>query len=388
LSAIKFVILIGIADFFADATYEGSRAIVGPFLGSLGASATAIGVVTGFGEMVGYVLRSVSGVWVNKTRRFWLFGILGYAVNMLAVPALAFASSWPAAAGLIITERTGRAIRKPAVETMLSYTADTIGRGWVFGLNTALDQAGATIGPLLVALVIFLNGGYRNAFAILLVSAIFCLITIASASLLYPHPYEFANKQETKVHSHALSMPFWLYVVAGSLVAAGFADFALVAYHFHNTAQISVTSVTLLYAMAMGTGAIASLVFGKMLDKIGFPTVLVAIVLGSLFAPFAFSNQIAFLITGSCLWGIGKGAQDSLLKAELTRLVSSANRSSAFGIYSTGFGIGWFAGSALMGWLYDHSIAALIAFSVVIQLAALPVFILANRASKRLEQLT
>jgi hypothetical protein len=69
--AFRFVLIIGIVNFFADMTYEGARAIIGPFLGSLGASATIVGFVAGFGELVGYGLRSVSGYFADKTHRYW-----------------------------------------------------------------------------------------------------------------------------------------------------------------------------------------------------------------------------------------------------------------------------------------------------------------------------
>src|SRR5438132_1139027 len=161
-SALHFVLILGIANFFADFTYEGARAIVGPFLGSLGASAVIVGFVAGFGELMGYGLRSVSGYFADKSHRHWAFAFLGYAVNMLAVPALALATRWPLASGLVVSERIGRGIRKPTVEAMLSYAGKSIGAGWVFGLNEALDQAGATIGPLLVALILYFNGGFSD----------------------------------------------------------------------------------------------------------------------------------------------------------------------------------------------------------------------------------
>src|SRR5690349_11715856 len=149
--ALRFVLIIGIVNFFADFTYEGARSSIGPFLGSLGASATVVGFVAGFGEMVGFGLRSITGYFADKTHKYWLFAFAGYAINMLAVPALALAGSWPMAAALIVAERTGRAIRRPSVESMLSHAGHSIGQGWVFGLNEALDQTGATLGPLIVA---------------------------------------------------------------------------------------------------------------------------------------------------------------------------------------------------------------------------------------------
>src|SRR5213076_1590596 len=189
-SALRFVLIIGIANFFADFTYEGARGIVGPFLGSLGASAAIVGFVAGLGELMGYGLRSVSGYFADKSHRHSAFAFVGYTVNLLAVPALALATQWPLAATLVVAERTGRGIRKPTVEAMLSYTGKSIGAGWVFGLNEALDQAGATIGPLLMALILYLNGGFRTGFATLLIPALLCLGTLVLAPLLHPRPHE------------------------------------------------------------------------------------------------------------------------------------------------------------------------------------------------------
>src|SRR5207253_9708381 len=100
------------ANGFTELPYEGERVVTGQFLGYLGATAPIIGFTAGLGELLGYALRSLSGYLGDKTGRYWLVTIIGYSVNMLAVPALALAGSWPLAAGLIVAERTGRAIRK------------------------------------------------------------------------------------------------------------------------------------------------------------------------------------------------------------------------------------------------------------------------------------
>ena len=107
-SALHFVLIIGVANFFADFTYEGARGIVGPFLGSLGASAAVVGFVAGLGELMGYGLRSVSGYFADKSHKHWVFAFLGYTINMFAVPALALTRQWPLAASLVISERVGR----------------------------------------------------------------------------------------------------------------------------------------------------------------------------------------------------------------------------------------------------------------------------------------
>ena len=90
-AAFGFVLIIGIVNLFADMAYEGGRSIAGPFMGSLGASATIVGFVAGFGELLGYSLRSVSGYFADKFHRYWIFVFLGYFINVFAVKdALAF----------------------------------------------------------------------------------------------------------------------------------------------------------------------------------------------------------------------------------------------------------------------------------------------------------
>ena len=377
--AFRFVLIIGIVNLFADMTYEGGRAIAGPFLGTLGASAAMVGTIAGFGELLGFCLRSVSGYLADRTRRYWFVIILGYAVNMLAVPALALAGNWPMAAALIVAERTGRAIRRPAMDALISHAGQSIGRGWVFGLNEALDQAGATVGPLITALVLYLRGGYQHAFAVLLIPALLCLATLIAARLLYPHPHEMEERPAQFIQTKGFPGGFWLLVGAGALIAAGFADFSLIAFHFQKGSIIAQDVIPVFYSVAMAAGALSSLVFGRLFDKLGRPVLLLMVFLSALFAPFAFLGGFSLALIGMVLWGIGIGLQDSLLKAFLTGIIPPEKRGTAFGVFDTGFGLAWFAGSAAMGILYEHSIAALVCLSVLLQLAAIPVLRFADR---------
>jgi MFS family permease len=380
--AFRFVLVIGIVNFFADTTYEGARSIVGPFLGYMGASATVVGFVAGLGELAGYGLRSITGYFADRTRRYWALAFLGYAINMLAVPALALAGNWPLAAALVIAERTGRAIRRPAMQTMLAEAGEIIGHGWVFGLNEALDQTGATLGPLIVALVLYRHGGYRHAFAVLLASALLCLAVLAAGWLLYRRPRELMRKPPASPAGRGLSKTYWIYLAAGACIAAGFADFSLIAFHFQRSATVPQGLIPVFYAAAMATGALTALLFGKLLDKLGPPVLLPAFGVSAFFAPLVFLHGAGLELVGMILWGMGMGAQDSCLKAVLSAMVPAQKRGTAFGVYDTGFGLAWFAGSAIMGVLYDKSILALVVFSATLQLLALPLFLVARRPER------
>ncbi len=369
--ALRFVIMIGFVSLFADITYEGARSITGPYLALLGASATAVGFVAGFGELIGYGLRLVSGYISDKTGRYWTMTLIGYATNLIAVPLLAFAGRWEIAAGLIVVERVGKAIRAPSRDAILSHATKTIGQGFGFGLHEAMDQIGALLGPMILAAVLYFKGGYKTGFLILFIPALCALSVLLAARVTYPNPKEF-DTTDHALATKGFSGAFWIYVVGVACIAAGYADFPLVAYHLKKHAIAADAMIPAIYAVAMGVDAVAAIVFGRLFDKIGIKALMIAACMSSVFAPFAFFGNFYGALAGMALWGIGMGAQESIMRAGIATMVAPGKRGSAYGIFNAGYGLFWFLGSALMGVLYDRSIGMVVVFSVVAQLAALP----------------
>jgi len=377
-AALKFIILLGIVSLFADATYEGARSIAGPFLAVLGASATTVGIIAGFGELVGYGLRSLFGYISDRTGKYWMMTILGYALNLLAVPLLALAGRWEIAAFLMIAERMGKAVRTPARDCMLSHATARTGRGWGFGLHEAMDQIGAMLGPFIVALVLYFKGSYGKSFAVLLLPAVLALAVLAVARLLYPRPHDFETAP-AKPAGGGFPRAFWIYLSAVALIAAGFADFPLIAYHFKYTSVVPDVWIPLFYAIAMGVDALAALIFGRLYDRKGMPVMMIAAIISSLFAPLVFLGGFLLALLGMVLWGVGLGAQESIMRAAIADLVPANRRGSAYGLFNTGYGIFWFLGSALMGMLYGLSLPSVITFSIAAQIGSVPLLIWLNR---------
>ena len=257
-SALKFVVLLGIVSLFADMTYEGARSITGPYLAVLGASATVVGIVAGFGELIGYALRLVSGYVSDRTGKYWTVTLCGYFINLLAVPLLALAGSWPLAAFLMVAERMGKAIRNPSRDAMLSHATHRIGRGWGFGLHEALDQIGAILGPLIVAAVLYFRGGYRMSFAILLGPALMALAVLLAARMLYPRPRDL-EPASSELRTKGFPRIFWLYLAAVSLIAAGYADFPLISFHLEKQSVVPQVWIPVFYSVAMGVDALSAL---------------------------------------------------------------------------------------------------------------------------------
>ncbi len=371
---LKFVVLFGIASLFADVTYEGARSITGPYLSILGGNATVVGFVAGFGEMIGYGFRLISGYFTDRTQKYWFFAFFGYVMALLSIPLLALTGSWQMAAALIIIERFGKAIRTPSKDAMLSYATKDMGRGFGFGLHNFMDQLGAIAGPLIVSAILFYQGTYQIAFAALLIPAICALSMLTFARMQFPAP----QNMEIKIPSlqpQGLTYVYWMGITASSLVAAGFIDFALIAYHFQKGNSISVVWIPIFYSVAMGSNGFASLILGRLYDYKGIIVLIISTILSTLFVPLVFIDGFYPALIGMLLWGIGSGAQSTIMRAVVASIIAPEKRAIAYGIFNICFGISWFLGSFLMGFLYEISLTYLMIFSILIQLSSIPLFV-------------
>lgn len=375
--------MVGIMSFFADFTYEGSRSIVGQYLGLLGAGALAIAAITGFGELLGYGLRLFSGRGADRTGLYWPITIGGYVLQMSVVPLLALAGSWQVAALLIILERVGKAIRNPPRDAMLSRAARQIGYGWGFGVHEALDQFGALFGPLLIALILATgHHAYKTAFAALAVPAAIMLALLAVARFVFPHPQEL-EAASAGVDTDGLPRVFWIYLAAAALAAAGFADFPIIAFHFQRSGTVRADIAPVFYAAAMAVSGTGSLLFGRLFDRHGIGMLVPLTLLAAAYAPLAFLGGFWTSLFGICLWGLGMGVHESIIPAAVAPMVSSDRRASAYGLFTGAYGIAWFLGSTAIGALFSVSLGAVVAFAIVAELGAVPLILIVRRQQLR-----
>lgn len=382
-----FITLMGFVSLFSDMTHEGARSVLGDFLQLTGASAAAIGFVSGFGELLGYGLRIASGWLADRSKRYWTLIIVGYTIQVLAIPALALTSDngWIFACALIIIERVGKAIKKPAKNALVSFASSEIGQGKGFAYQEFLDQLGAFLGPVMLFAISLIKGTgdqlstYRLCFLALGVPALITIALTLLAKRKYPHPETF-DKQQNKEERFTLRRPFIFYLIAICLFAFGFIDFTLITMHTVRTGLFPNETISLLYALAMIVDAFAALLFGWLYDRIGIRSLILSTLLSTSFSIliFLFDTRLA-IISGIVLWGIGMGAQESIMKAAVSRFVPRSARSTGFGIFETGFGIAWFAGSWLLGALYDVSIPVMVAISMGAQLLAVPFYAITTR---------
>ena len=401
--AMIFIILFGIVSLFSDMTHEGASSIRGAYMSLLGASAGAIGFVSGLGELIGYSMRYVFGKLTDKTKRYWLMTIAGYVLDVLAVPALALVGEhgWIAACGLLIIQRMGKAIKKPAKDTIMSFAASQEGVGKSFGIQEVLDQIGAFLGPVLLYVVmLFKTEGstfeiYSRCFAVLAVPGAITILLLLITKYKFPNPENF-EPEEKRFTPFKVKKEFIFYIAGISLFAFGFIDYSIIIMHVSKTytnisAQLTETSslvnsgtLPLLYAGAMLVDAVAALVFGLMYDKKGVKALAWSTVISAPFAILVFGTKsTSALLLGIALWGVGMGAQESILKAAVTKMVPKSSRATGYGVFECSFGVFWFLGSWLLGVLYDISIPAMITVSVLSQLVAIPLYIASDKLANR-----
>lgn len=386
--AMAFVLLMSVVSLFSDMTHEGASSIMGAYLAMAGASAAAIGFVSGLGEFIGYALRLVTGIIADKTRRYWPMTIIGYIIDCFAIPLLALVpqGGWVWACLIIVIQRTGKAIKKPAKDTMTSFAASQLGAGKGFAIQEMLDQIGAFLGPVMLFLVMLIKRGndtyeaYRLCLALLGIPALITVALVLFSRKKFPHPENFEPEEKTE-EKLKLSKKFILYIAAISFVALGFVDFSLITMHVTRNSLISAENLPLLYAAAMLIDAAAAFVFGWVYDKRGMKVLVAAAVLTAGFSiPIFLFNTVGATVAGVLLWGVGMGAQESILKSVITTIVPKSARAAGFGVFQTAFGAAWFAGSWVLGLLYDKSLLAFVIFSVAAQLVAAVLFALSAKA--------
>ncbi|MFF4181297.1 MFS transporter [Streptomyces sp. NPDC001750] len=376
----RFVLAFGVVSMLADIVYEGARAVTGPYLATFGASAALVGFITGFGEAVALVFRLFTGRISDRTHRHWALSIVGYAITVVAVPVLALSTALWQAAGLVIAERFGKAVRTPARDTMLAQASADTGRGTAFAIHEALDQSGALLGPLLVAGMIAVSG-YELGFAVLAVPGALALLTLAWLRCAVPKPAAYEHPHEDDARGAAGAAPtrlpgrFWLYTAFTSVSMAGFATFGVLSYHLQVRHVLSAGLIPITYSAAMGAAALAALASGHVYDRIGLRGLVIALPLSAAVPFLSFSAHPAWVWIGALVWGAAMGIHESTLRAAVADLVPAPRRGSGYGVFTAAYGLAWLAGSTIIGVLYDRSITAVIVFTLATQLAALALFV-------------
>jgi MFS family permease len=397
-TALRLILLFGLISLLGDIIYEGARGVNGPYLKTLGASAAIVGLVAGVGELLGYLIRLVSGYFSDKTRAHWFFTIFGYSFLMV-IPMLALTGIWQFAAIFMVLERIGKGIRSPAKDTILSQATKQVGTGFGFAIVEFMDQIGATVGPLIFTFFFMSIGpgdksiiDYQHGYSLMWFPFVVLMMVLFTAFFLVKNPEELEKDVVKKPQPDKITRTFWLYCIFTFVTTLGFLNFAIIGYHLKAHSIVTDAQIPLLYALAMAVDAVIGLVIGKWYDrlKIRFDNehagllLLILLPLLTAFLPlFTLSFHLGMIITGVVLWGIVMGTHETIMKAGIADITSIRKRGTGYGIFNMLYGVAIFIGSAAAGFLYDYSVTLLVGLMIVVELAAVPVFIVMRKEVRR-----
>ncbi len=386
--ALRFIVALWLVSLFADVVYEGGRAILGPYLGTLGASSATVGLIAGAGEFAGYALRVAAGYASDRTGRYWALTFAGYGLTAVSVPLLGVANSIALAFALVVGERLGKAVRTPARDTLLSFASHAVGRGYGFGLHEALDQIGAVAGPLLLAALLAAHeGDYELAFLSLAAPAALSLAALSWARLKLPHPRDLESPAPRRAGAGAASggerALLRRYLAFTFVAVLGFAPFPVIGLDLVRSGAAPASTVALLFALAMASDAGVALLAGRAYDRRGLAVLALAPLLigGSL---LAFTGRLALAVAGAGLWGAAMGLQEATMRAAVADIAPIAGRGLAYGTFNAVYGLGLLAGAAAIGALAAQPLAWLALYVLATQaLAAAILATLLRRGTMR-----
>lgn len=396
----RTVVAFGLVSLFADMAYEGMRSVAGPFLGTLGASAAVVGLVTGAGEAVALLLRLVTGSLTDRAGAHWRATVVGYGLTAACVPLLAVAPFAGAAglgiaSALFLLERTGKAVRSPSKSALLAGMTRQVGAGRGFAVHKALDQVGALLGPLVVGLLIATTDATWPAFLALGIPggiAMVLVLQLRRRAPRVPAPSHATGPSRAPTApapgiadaqvASVSRLPRAFYAMALGVAAStfGLMTFGVISFHLVEADLVPLAGVPLVYAAAMAVAALAALGSGWTYDRFGTRVLLLLPPAAALVAPLAFMPLLAASLAGILVWGLATGMQDSTVKAWVADLVPAPRLGTAYGVFAAFQGVAAMAGGTVAGASYAGHLPVLIALIAVLQVLAL---LLLGRLTRR-----
>ena len=354
-------IILGLVSLTADMVYEGARSVGGSYIEELGGPPVA-SAITASGDLIGYGLRFVSAIiatYLASSSVFWGIVILGYALQLFAMPSLAFAYSWSAATALYLIERVGKGLRTPLRDVILAEVTEDIGRGKGFGIHELMDQAGAVAGPLLVAFMISLYG-YRSAFLALAIPGAISIALVLTAFALYPK-LKSLKVSRPRISFRGLGRKFYVYTIATILLSLGYIHWMNISYFLKYWRVLGDADIALAYMVTMLTDAIIAVPIGALYDKIKFKSLYLA-PLSALTSTILFIYTPIFIGTGeatvkvaiytmAALWGVTMGCFETIMRASIADLLPPEKRALGYGVYGLVYGVSWAIGSFIYAYL-------------------------------------
>ena len=348
--------LLAATSLFADISTEMLYPVLPVFLTqTLKASGSIVGLVDGFAQATQNIVQGFSGALSDRLRRRKPVAVAGYLLAAIAKPLMGIATIWQVLFGARLLDRLSAGARSAPRDALIAASVDEENRGRAFGLEGVGDNAGAFLGPLLTAFLLYeLHVGIRSIFYLAVIPgllAFFMVLLVSEKSA----EAEVSSKAKIDIDLRRFPKGYWKYLLATALFALGNSSNAFLILRTQDIGA-SLEQTILIYAAFNLVAALISYPAGSLSDRWGRRNVLFVSFLVFLIAYLGFAlMQNVLLIAGFfVLYGLYQGIFRAVGKAFASDFVPDELRASGVGWYSTTVGLLQLVASVVAGLLWDR----------------------------------
>jgi MFS family permease len=346
--------LLALASLFADISTEMLYPVLPVFLTqTLTASGSIVGLVDGFAQATQNIVQGFSGALSDKLQRRKSVALVGYFLAALGKPLMGVSTAWQGVFAARLLDRFGTGVRSAPRDALIASSVEERDRGRAFGLEGVGDNAGAFIGPLLAAFLLYSFGvDIRIIFYIALVPGLLAFLMV-----LFVSERSISVTAKSKIDTGLGRFPkkYWSYLLATALFGIGNSSNAFLILQTQAIgASLEVT--ILIYAAFNLVAAIISYPAGSLSDRWGRRTILLVsyVVFFVAYLGFAVTQNVYLIGMLFIVYGLYQGVFRTVGKALASDLVPAQTRASGIGWYSSTVGMLQLVSSVVAGLLWDQ----------------------------------
>jgi len=352
---------VGFTSFFMDISSEMVMNILPLFLSNvLGVPTSIIGLIDGVAEAIASILKLFSG-WLSDRLggRKWL-AVGGYALSAVVKPFFYIASSWELIGGVRWADRVGKGIRTAPRDALVADSVTPKTRGLAFGFHRAMDTAGAMVGLIIAAVVVWLT--QRNSLdlskstfqTIVLISLLPAFIAVLSLVIGARDVSVDKKRELPKFSLKSMGKPFTIFLVIVSIFTLGNSSDAFLTLRAQNLGN-TVTGILIMLVIFNLIYALISTPAGSLSDRIDRRTLIIGgwLVYALIYLGFAFATQSWHVWVLYAIYGLYYGMAYGTANALVADLVPDTLRGTAYGTYNAVIGILAFPSSLIAGILWQ-----------------------------------
>jgi len=346
------IMFTGITSFLTDTSVKMVYSVMPMFLMSIGATKTSLALIEGIAESTASLVKALSGFWSDKIGKNKPFMLIGYGLSAFIIPLYTFVVTPMHVLGLRFVERFGKGIRTAPRDSLIAGSITNGESGKSFGLQKAMDNSGAIIGPLMAFVFLsFLPGNYRLIFLLAGIPAILAIFVI-----IFGIKEAKKGKKElfTKFHFNDFPARYYFFLVIVFVFTLGNSTDALLMVKA-NEVGVKVALIPLVYLITSVVSVFAAIPIGALSDRIGKEKVLVVgfMIYSIVYYGFGITNSNGAIVALFALYGLYSAATDGIQKAFISDLIDKNKKGTGLGIYNALLGLTLLPASLIAGLMYD-----------------------------------